>query len=305
MMPSVRKARQVSAERLPRYPPRSGATAAKGTRTGGPPCIGGAIATHTAPGRVREGRDGGWRHGDDGGTDGRPERARSLRDRQRLTVKGFAERDRPGAGHRPDLPLRPRHDARDPRGLRLQPPGDDPGLPRHRQVHAYRAGGGAAELALRAGQPRQPHQPDRPDRQGRDQDPRRAAGDRVPGGDPALVPAEPGGDLLRRVRRRAAGRDVRDPAGAGGGRQADASGPEQGDPAASLLPAVLDGEHGRARRHDRALSRDAADQPGPDGPLVDRGHAQLSRARRRAGHRAGEIPGLRDARGAEDGRAGW
>ena len=133
--------------------------------------------------------DGGWRWRDDGGTDGRHERARSLRDRQRHDREGLRRADRPGAGHRHHLPLRPRHHARHPRGLRPQPAGDDPGLSRHGEVDAHRAGGGAAELALRAGEPQFTHQPHRPDRQGRDQDPRRAAGDRVPGGDPALVPA--------------------------------------------------------------------------------------------------------------------
>ena len=34
----------------------------------------------------------------------------------------------------------------------------------------------------------------------------------------------------------------------------------------------------RSRRHLRPLSRHAADQPGPDGPLVDRHHAELSAA---------------------------
>jgi hypothetical protein len=38
-----------------------------------------------------------------------------------------------------------------------QPPGDDPGLSRHRQIDPYRAGRRTAELALRAGEPRQPH----------------------------------------------------------------------------------------------------------------------------------------------------
>ena len=41
------------------------------------------------------------------------------------------------------------------------------------------------------------------------------------------------------------------------------------------VPAVRDRQHGRPRRHLRPLSRHAADQPGPDGPLVDRHHAQL------------------------------
>ena len=48
--------------------------------------------------------------------------------------------------------------------------------------------------------------------------------------------------------------------------------------AASVLPPVLDHQHHRPRRHERPLSRHPADQSGPDGPLVDRGHAQLSAA---------------------------
>ena len=39
------------------------------------------------------------------------------------------------------------------------------------------------------------------------------------------------------------------------------------NPASCGLPAVCNGQYGRARRYIRALSRHAADQPGPDGPL--------------------------------------
>jgi cobaltochelatase CobS len=63
-------------------------------------------------------------------------------------------------------------------------------------------------------------------------------------------------------------------------RQADAARPEQGDPPASGVPAVLHRQHGGPRRHDRPLSRHAADQSGPDGPLEHRRHAELSAARR-------------------------
>ena len=132
-----------------------------------------------------------------------------------MAVQGLRRADGPGARVRPDLQVRPRHDAGDPRGLLAQPPRDDPGLPRHRQVDAYRAGGRPAELALRAGEPRQPHQPDRPDRQGRDQAAGRHAGDRVPGGHPALGAAQPHRHRLRRIRRGPPRRDVRDPARAG------------------------------------------------------------------------------------------
>ena len=51
--------------------------------------------------------------------------------------------------------------------LHPQPPGDDSGLSRHRQVHPCGAGRRPAELALRAGEPGQPHQPHRPRGQGR------------------------------------------------------------------------------------------------------------------------------------------
>ena len=58
--------------------------------------------------------------------------------------------------------------------------------------------------------------------------------------------------------------------------------------AASRVPPVLDDQHDRSRRHDRPLSRHAADQPGPDGPLEHRDDAQLSAARRRSRDRARE-----------------
>ena len=74
------------------------------------------------------------------------------------------------------------------------------------------------------------------------------------------------------------GRDVRDPARAGSLRPPDAAGPEQGDQAAPVVPPVLDRQHGRPRRYVGPLSRHPADQPGPDGPLVDRHHAELSGA---------------------------
>ena len=177
-----------------------------------------------------------------------------------------------------DLQVRPRDDAGDPGRLRLQPPRDDPGLPRHRQVDPYRAGGGAAELALHPGEPRQPHQPHRPDRQGRDRPEGRQAGHRIPRGHPALGAAARLRAGVRRIRCRPPGRDVRDPAGAGGRGQADPARPEPGDPAAPVVPAVLHREHGGAGRHHRALSRHAADQSGPDGPLEHRRHAELSAA---------------------------
>ena len=50
------------------------------------------------------------------------------------------------------------------------------------------------------------------------------------------------------------------------------------DQAASGVPPVRHRQHRRPRRHLGPLSRHAADQPGADGPLVDRDHAQLSAA---------------------------
>ena len=103
-----------------------------------------------------------------------------------MEVPAYSEPDE----HVPDVDQDYRFDradhARDPRRLRPQPPRHRLGLSRHRQVDAYRAGRGAAQLAVRARQSRQPHQPYRPDRQGRDRDPRRQAGDRVPRRHPAL-----------------------------------------------------------------------------------------------------------------------
>src|SRR5207237_1273056 len=59
-------------------------------------------------------------------------------------------------------------------------------------------------------------------------------------------------------------------------------------PAAAGLPASRYREHPRPRRHPRARSRHAADQPAADGPLVDRHHAQFSAPRQRSRHRAGQ-----------------
>ena len=94
--------------------------------------------------------------------------------------------------------------------------------------------------------------------------------------------------VLRRVRCRPARRDVRHPARAGIVGPPDAARPEPRHPAASGLPPVCHRQYGRARRYHRPLSRHAADQPGADGPLVDRHHAQLSAARQRGGDRPGQ-----------------
>ena len=138
---------------------------------------------------------------------------------------------------------------------------------------------------MRARQPRQPHQPYRPRRQGRDRAPRRHAGDRVPRRHAAVGAPAQHRALLRRIRRRPAGRDVRHPARARSFRPPDAPRPEQGHPPAPGLPPVRHGQHRRPRRYVRPLSRHPADQPGPDGPLVDRHHAELSAARQRGEHR--------------------
>ena len=173
-------------------------------------------------------------------------------------------------------------------GFRLQPPRDDPGLSRHRQVDAYRAGRGSAELALHPRQPRQPYQPHRPHRQGCDRAEGRQADHRVPRGHPALVPAARLCPGVRRIRRRPAGRDVRHPAHTRGRGQADSAGPESRDPAASVVPAVFHRQHGGAGRHHRSVSRHAADQPGSDGPLEHRRHVELPAARDGDQHRAGQ-----------------
>ena len=123
-------------------------------------------------------------------------------------------------------------------GLRPQPAGADPGLPRHRKVDAHRAGRGEAQLAVHPRQPRQPHQPHRPRRQGRHRAPRRAAGHGVPRGDPAVgVPARVRA-RVRRVRRGPSRRDVRHPAGAGSGKQAHAPRPVEGPASASGVPSL-------------------------------------------------------------------
>ncbi len=228
-----------------------------------------------------------------------------LRNQQRSPGSGLqpGERARPRSRRR--LSFRSRHDVGDPRRLRVQPPRDDPGLSRHRQIDPCRAGRRAAQLALHPRQPRQPHQPHRPRRQGRDRLARQQAGDRIPRRLAALGVAASDGVVLRRIRCRPPRRHVRDPARARGRGQADPARPEPGDPAAFLLPAVLDREHGRPRRHDRPLSRHAADQPGPDGPLEHRRDTELPAARRRGRHRLVESAGLRQRRGPADRSARW
>ncbi len=222
-----------------------------------------------------------------------------------MQVPALLARRRARPGPRRRLPLRSRHHARDPRRLRLQPPRDDPGLSRHRQVDAYRAGGGAAQLALHPRQSRQPHQPHRPDRQGRDRAARRQAGDRIPRGHCCRGRCSTRPPCVRRIRRRPARRDVRHPARARGRGQADLARPEPRHPAAPVLPPVRHRQHGGARRHHRPLSRHAADQPGPDGPLEHRRHAELPAARMRDRDRAGEGAELDSDEDRRASRAWW
>ena len=65
-------------------------------------------------------------------------------------------------------------------------------------------------------------------------------------------------------------------AGAGGRWTAHTARSERSDQCQSTCPTVCDGKHGRSRRYDWPLSWNAADQSGPDGPLVDGRDAQLS-----------------------------
>ena len=125
-----------------------------------------------------------------------------VRDRQRSRSSGLFRSRSACAGCRFGLPLRPRHHARDPRRLLPQPPRHGHRLSRHRQIDPYRAGRGAAELALRARQPRQPHQPYRSRRQGLDRGPRRQAGHRIPRRHSALGAAAQYRAGVRRIRRR-------------------------------------------------------------------------------------------------------
>ena len=88
----------------------------------------------------------------------------------------------------------------------------------------------------------------------------------------------------------------------------DAARSEPGDPAAPGVPAVRHRQHRRPRRRDRALSRHAAAQPGADGPLEHRRHAELPRARPRGRRGAGALPRVPHDRGpragGRDGGAG-
>ena len=131
------------------------------------------------------------------------------------------------------------------------------------------------------------------------------AGHRIPRRHPALGAAAQCRAVLRRIRRRPPRRDVRHPARAGIVRPADAARPEQGDQAASGVPPVRDRQYGRPRRHLGPLSRHPADQPGPDGPLVDRHHAQLSAARQRGRDRARQGEALSQRRRAATSSARW
>jgi len=64
-------------------------------------------------------------------------------------------------------------------------------------------------------------------------------------------------------------------------------------------------QHGGAGRHVGPLSRHAADQPGPDGPLVDRHHAQLPAARQRGRDRARQGEALSHRAGPRQSSTRW
>ena len=137
-----------------------------------------------------------------------------VRHRQRFGSAGLFRAGRACARNRFRLSLRQADHARHSCRLRQEPPRHRHRLSRHRQIDPYRAGGGAAQLALRARQSRQPYQPRRSDRQGRHRDPRGHAGHRIPRRHFAVGAAEQHRALLRRIRRRPPRRHVRDPAGA-------------------------------------------------------------------------------------------
>ena len=136
--------------------------------------------------------------------------------------------------------------ARDPRWVRVRPSRAAAGLSRHRQDLAHRASRGAAQLAVRAHQPRRSRQPHRPDWQGRDRDSRRQAGDGVRRRHAAVGAEAQRSAGARRVRRGPARRDVRVPARAGKRRRADAARSEQSAAATSCVPDVRNGEHRRS-----------------------------------------------------------
>ena len=127
------------------------------------------------------------------------EGARAVRRRPRHGGAGLQRGRRARARPRPDLCVRSRHDAGDLRRLLEEPPGDGPGLSRHRQVDPHRAGRGAAQLADDPHQPRRAHQPHRPRRPRRDRASRRPAGDRVPRRPAAVGAAAPGRSGVRRI----------------------------------------------------------------------------------------------------------
>ncbi len=213
-----------------------------------------------------------------------------------MQVPAFSHARQPCARSGRSLSLRSADHAGHLRRPRLRSPGDDPGLSRHRQVDPHRAGGRAPQLADDPRQSRQPCQPHRPGGQGRHRPEGRQADHRIPRRHAALVPAASDGPGVRRIRRRPPGRDVRHPAGAGSSGQAHPARPEPGDPAQPLFPPVLHHQHHRPRRHHRPLSRHPADQSGPDGPLVDRHHAELSGPRRGGRDRPGQVADLRQDR---------
>ena len=205
-----------------------------------------------------------------------------------LEVPAYSAGRRPRARSRSRLHLRPRDDARDPGRLRPQPPRHGHRLSRHRQIDAYRAGRGAAQLAVRARQPRQPCL--RIDLVGKDAIVLKD-GKQVTEFRDGILPWALQNNVALVFDEYDAGRPdvmfviqrVLEAVG-----PADAARPEPRHPPAPGVPAVRHRQHRRPRRHLRPLSRHAADQPGPDGPLVDRHHAELPAARQGGRDRPGQ-----------------
>jgi cobaltochelatase CobS len=142
------------------------------------------------------------------------------------------------------LRLRSGRHPRNMRGLREKPPRHGARLSRHRQVDAYRAGGGAPQLAAHPHQPRRPYQPHR---SGRPDAIVLREGQQVTEFREGLLPwalQTPTALVFDEYDAGPAGRDVRDPARAGDRGQADPARPEPGDPPEPLVPPVRDHQHG-------------------------------------------------------------
>ena len=158
----------------------------------------------------------------------------------------------------------------------VRPPGDDPGLSRDRQVDPHRAGRRPAQLADDPGQPGQPRQPHRPRRartpsssetgarspsfaraccRGASQRPMALVFDEYDAGRPDVM------FVIQRILEAQGKLTLLD--------QNRVIRPNKYFRLFSTTNTIGLG------RHHRLLSRHPADQSGPDGPLVDRHHAQL------------------------------